>query len=170
MGRDKALIPVDGVPMARRVADALLAAGCDQVVAIGGDAEALAAIGLDVVHDELPGEGPVGGVLTALHALPDAEAVVVLACDLPWISSASIGLLVAAATTEGTLVAVARTDRLQPMCAAWRPESMGAIESAVASGERRLHAVIAELPSVEVRLPIGDLLNVNAPGDLPSSL
>ena len=37
MGRDKALLRVDGVPMAVRVATALRAGGADPVAAIGGD-------------------------------------------------------------------------------------------------------------------------------------
>ena len=41
MGRDKALLPVDGVPMAVRVATAMIAAGAHPVVALGGDADGL---------------------------------------------------------------------------------------------------------------------------------
>ena len=37
MGRDKATLPVDGVPMAARVADALRRAGAEPVLAVGGD-------------------------------------------------------------------------------------------------------------------------------------
>ena len=68
MGRDKALLPVGGVPMALRVADALRAAGADEVVAVGGDATALAALGLTVVPDDHPGAGPLAAIVTALAA------------------------------------------------------------------------------------------------------
>jgi molybdopterin-guanine dinucleotide biosynthesis protein A len=68
MGRDKALLPVGGVPMALRVADALRAAGADEVVAVGGDATALAALGLTVVPDDHPGVGPLAAIVTALAA------------------------------------------------------------------------------------------------------
>ena len=37
MGTDKALVEVDGVPMAERVAGALHAGGCAPVVFVGGD-------------------------------------------------------------------------------------------------------------------------------------
>src|SRR5205085_1408893 len=68
---------------AERVADALRAAGADPVVAIGGDEPALRALGLTVVADAHPGEGPLGGIITALEALGErAELVAVLACDL----------------------------------------------------------------------------------------
>ncbi|WP_434127450.1 molybdenum cofactor guanylyltransferase, partial [Enterococcus faecium] len=45
MGTDKALIEVDGGPLARRVANALRAAGADPVIAVGGDLEALGDLG-----------------------------------------------------------------------------------------------------------------------------
>ena len=45
MGRDKALIAVDGVLMAERVAQALTVGGCGEVVFVGGNAEALAVAG-----------------------------------------------------------------------------------------------------------------------------
>lgn len=53
MGRDKALIEIGGVPMARRVADALGAAGAAEVVAVGGSAPALRSLGLTVAPDDV---------------------------------------------------------------------------------------------------------------------
>jgi len=93
MGRDKALLTVDGTAMARRVADALTAAGAAEVFAVGGDLDALNAAGLRAVPDEHPGAGPLGGVLTALRAASH-EPVVVLSCDLVAPDAAVIGDLV----------------------------------------------------------------------------
>src|SRR5687768_5401850 len=81
MGADKALVEGDGLAMARRAADALWAAGATEVMAVGGDAQALGRLSLEVVRDLHPGEGPLGGILTALAAT-DEDVVVVLACDL----------------------------------------------------------------------------------------
>jgi molybdopterin-guanine dinucleotide biosynthesis protein A len=78
MGTDKALLEVDGVAMAVRVARALDAAGATEVMCIGGDAPALAALGLIVVTDRHPGDGPLGAVITALA---DADTPVELAGD-----------------------------------------------------------------------------------------
>src|SRR4051812_26176471 len=82
MGTDKALLEVDGLARARRVADALGDAGASRVVAVGGDAVQLERLSLEVVRDLPPGEGPLGGILAALETT-DEEVVVVLACDLP---------------------------------------------------------------------------------------
>ena len=172
MGTDKSLLPVDGVPMARRVADALIAGGCGRVVAVGGDPEGLAAVGLEVVPDGWPGEGPLGGVLTALRAIgPDADAVVVVACDMPYLSGATVSALVTALQADHALLAaVGRTDRIEPLCAVWRLSATATLADALAAGERRLHAVLAGLPVAEVAVPGADVVNINAPGDLGSSV
>src|SRR5690606_29827571 len=67
MGRDKALIEIDGRAMAVIVAATLVEAGCEPVVAVGGDAEQLTGLGLAFVPDVEPGAGPLGGVVGALE-------------------------------------------------------------------------------------------------------
>ena len=67
MGRDKALIALEGRALAVRVAEAVAAAGASGVVAVGGDLERLRAAGLAAVPDrDGPGAGPLAGILTAL--------------------------------------------------------------------------------------------------------
>ena len=165
MGRDKALVEVDGVPMARRVADALAMAGCAEVVAVGGDAAAIVGLGLDVLPDEFPGEGPLGGVITALRQWPGAGTVVVVACDLPHLTADSLSAVIAALTPE-RMAAIGRTDRLQPLVGAWRPQVLPVLEQQFAAGERKLQTVVRLFPTAEVALPAHDLTNVNTPDDL----
>lgn len=166
MGRDKALVPVHGAPMVMHVVSALRSAGCDPVQAIGGDAPALAALGLDVVGDGHPGEGPLGGVITALAASADSTvAVVVVACDLPHLTEHTLQAVMAALGDAD--VAVARTDRLQPMCAVWRRTVLQPLRDAFDAGERRVESVLSSLKFVEVPVNRQDLGNVNTPGDLP---
>jgi molybdenum cofactor guanylyltransferase len=165
MGRDKSLLAIDGVPMAVRVAEVLRAAGCTSVVAIGGDSVALAAAGLVVIADEYPGEGPLGGVITALAAHPDAAAVVVVACDLPAVRPASVCALLDG--VKGHDVAVATADRVQPVCAAWRPGVAATLRAMFEGGERRMLAALAALSQVAVAVAPHDLTNVNTLGDLP---
>ena len=100
MGTDKALLVVDGQPLAVIVADALRTAGADRVVAVGGDLDGLRALGLDAVPDLHAGEGPLGGILTALDATTE-DVVVVLACDLPGADPVAITTVVDAAGRRG---------------------------------------------------------------------
>ena len=168
MGRTKALIEIDGVAMADRVLAALRGVGARPVVVCGGDERELAPLGAPVVADPHPGEGPVGGVLGALgHLGPLADSVAVLACDLGLVDATTLAPLVeAAAGAPGRLV-VARTDRLEPMCAIWPSALRGDVAERFRAGERALHRVVAALDPVEVALDPDGLANINAPGDLP---
>src|SRR5262245_62947407 len=96
MGRDKALIPVGGTPMAQRVADALWVAGASDVVGVGREPGALASVGLATVPDDRPDAGPAAGIVTALARAGGDEMVMVVGCDLVAPSPAAMGVTVAA--------------------------------------------------------------------------
>jgi molybdopterin-guanine dinucleotide biosynthesis protein A len=164
MGRDKATMPVAGVPMAARVARALEAGGCSPVVLVGGG-DALDALGWPWVADLHPGEGPVGGLLTALAAV-GGDDVLVAACDLPDLDAATVAtVLAAAASNPGAEVVAAETERLEPMLAWWPATSTPLVQERFDRGVRALHDVIGGLAAVRQAVPAGALRNVNRPGD-----
>lgn len=171
MGRDKATLDVDGVPMAARVAAALRAAGCTSVVAIGGDRVGLAALGLDRVDDDHPGEGPLGGILTALRwfrsSTADAAAtrLVVVSCDVPWLTAEVVRQLIDAAAPANAVV-VAHSTRREPLCAVWPLPAPAALVAAFAAGERAVHRALAVMEVVEVGVDPVALRNVNTPADV----
>ena len=168
MGRTKALIEVDGVPMALRVADALVAGGCTQVVLVGGDADELSPLNIAVIADLHPGDGPLGGVLTAIGHAGSSDDVIVVACDLPHLRATAVAALVsAAAESPAADVVVAHTDRREPACALWRARAAPALQQAFDGGTRALHQVFGGLVIVDVDVDPGELVNVNRPGDVP---
>jgi len=178
MGRNKALVDVDGTPLADRVATALRRGGCDPVVAIGGDPDALAALTVPVVPDRRPGQGPLGGILDGLELFdvtdgsalgPPTGWMLAVACDLPDLTPAVVQELTAvgAATTPGAVdVVVARTHRLEPAVAMWSLASRPAVSAMYQGGERAVHRVIRALRHVEVDVDAAALRNVNTPDDL----
>lgn len=183
MGRDKALLEVEGQAMAVRVAAALVDAGADPVVAVGGDADALAAVGLEVVADETPGEGPLGGLVTALAVAP-RPIVFAAACDLVSPSASAIAATVDALVAEPEdtgdtgqrgLPAVAVPvvgGRRQWMHAAWRTAAERPLRAAFAAGERAVHAAVAagRLRVVDLELPDAAVADADSPADLPGAL
>jgi molybdopterin-guanine dinucleotide biosynthesis protein A len=136
MGRDKALIELDGVPMALRVARAATEAGAREVLTVGG-----ADVGLRYVPDQAPGEGPLGGLLTALDALPD-DVVLVVSCDLVAPSPAAMATTVARLEAD---VAVPRPADGPPqwLHAAWRRGVAETLRARFAAGERSIHRAVA---------------------------
>lgn len=167
MGRDKATLVVDGAPMVSRVAGRLTEAGCQPVLCVGGDGDALRALGFDVITDRWPGEGPLGGLLSAMHALPDSDLMVV-ACDLPDLDAATVTALLEAPLAD---VAVANSGRPQPLCARWSAAARGPVAAAFERGERSMHAAIESIVDadgtvVEVLVSPRSMRNVNRPEDL----
>lgn len=164
MGTDKALIEIDGIPMAERVARVLEAAGCDPVVFIGGD-PALADSGRRHVPDRWPGEGPIGGVITALAAVFRSDVVVVAACDLPDLTVDAVRAVIGDEPDPDT-IRVGDSGRIEPMLACW-PTSLGR-DTDPASGPITgpLHAWIAAHNAVRVPVDPAAVRNVNRPGDL----
>lgn len=175
MGRTKALIEVDGVAMAARVAMALRDAGCVSVLAYGGDPGELASLGIPVRPDRHPGSGPLGGVLGALELFapePDEpddgpDGVFVVACDLPALKGSDLARMVdAARRNPAANVIVARTSAIEPACAIWRRSAIERIRNCFDEGERALHVAIGRLDSLEVELDPAALRNINTPEDL----
>jgi molybdopterin-guanine dinucleotide biosynthesis protein A len=165
MGRDKALLAVGGVPLALRVAGALREAGAAPVVAVGGDGAALRDLGLTWWPDQHPGEGPLGGLLTAFAARGDAAIVVALATDLPYVTATTVTALVDA--VRGHDAALASTGRREPLCAAWQVRTSAPVLAlAYAGGERAVHRALGGLDVVEVPVTSDELRNVNTPQDL----
>jgi molybdopterin-guanine dinucleotide biosynthesis protein A len=165
MGRDKALLPVSGRPLALTVAEALRAAGAARVLAVGGDEAALTALGLEVVADRHPGEGPLGGILTALAATED-EVVVALACDLPNADPGAVQAVVGA-LGDADVAAPRRGGRLELLHAAWARRSEAHLAEAFAAGERAVHRAVQGMAVAEVEgLDDRHLDDVDEPEDL----
>ena len=164
MGTDKALVEIDGVPMAERVARVLEAAGCDPVVFVGGD-PVLAALGRRHVPDRWPGEGPVGGVVTALYALEDAHAVLVAGCDLPDLTVETVAAVIGT-EQQRTEIRVANSGLMEPALACWPISLRRDIEHTFERGTRALHHVITDRMGVHVPVDITAVRNVNRPNDL----
>ena len=151
MGTDKALLEVDGQPMAVRVAEAMGAAGAARVIAVGGDAAELRAAGLEVVPDRWRGAGPLGGIVTALEAA-DAPITLVAGCDLVQPTPAAMRAVVEALAADPSVdVAVAVTERPQWAHAAWRARAIGPLREALDRGERAVHRAASALAIAQVR-------------------
>ncbi|MEM9202578.1 MAG: molybdenum cofactor guanylyltransferase [Actinomycetota bacterium] len=148
MGRDKAFIEVDGVSMLDRAMTALSNATADPVVVVGGDRDRIEAAGHRFVEDRYPGEGPLGGVITALDAL-DTELVVVLACDLLAASPVAISSLIGTIGDADLVVPVVE-GHAQWLHTVWRRSTRSSLAQAFADGERAPRRAIDGLSVIEV--------------------
>ena len=169
MGRDKAFAPFGGRPLAEIARCALTEAGAVEVFSIGGDEARLARLGFTTVRDDDAGEGPLGGLLTALRVAA-LDWVAVLACDLPRASPRTVQELLEHAGEETDVVVPLLEGRPQPAHALWRRDCRGILDPLFAAGERRLGAAVDHVRArlVTVCDPT-TLQDVDTPGDLHRS-
>jgi molybdenum cofactor guanylyltransferase len=88
-----------------------------------------------LIVDSVAGEGPIVGIRSALAAYP-AVAWLVLACDLPFLSDATLSHLLRERAAAGLATAYRSShDGLpEPLCAIWEPAAAAALADYQASG------------------------------------
>jgi molybdopterin-guanine dinucleotide biosynthesis protein A len=164
MGRDKALLPFRGATLAGTVAEAVgAAAGSVRLVGSLSYGE----LGYGIVPDGYPGEGPLGGILTALDHSP-ADWNLIVACDMPALSADFLRQLLdaAGASGAGVLLPADPSGRLQPLCAVYHRSSRQGLGAAFARGVRKVAEALEEVACAPG--PITEAFyfqNVNTPED-----
>ena len=132
--------------------------------------------GLRVVPDLVPGAGPLGGIYTAIRAASPGR-VLVVACDMPFLTAPFLGRLVA--ECAGVDAVVPRTaDGFHPLCAVYAPSAEAAIGRRVQGGQLKVLDALAELKVREIGPeeiapydPDGTLfVNINTPDDYQRAL
>jgi molybdenum cofactor guanylyltransferase len=165
MGRDKALLPFHGRPLVAAVAGAVAAAAGSATLV--GNPVLSTVTGFPALPDAFPGEGPLGGILTALrHTAADWNLIV--ACDMPELTAPFLAALLDAAQfcDCDVLLPVSQGGLVEPLCAVWHRRVSGAVETAFAAGVRKITAALAGLRSVPYRVTeITPFQNVNTPED-----
>jgi molybdopterin-guanine dinucleotide biosynthesis protein A len=143
MGREKALLEVDGAPLWRRQRDLLVAAGAAEVYVSVRPEQAWAREGkfAGLLFDDLPNAGPISGITAALERTTRGH-VLVLAVDLPQMNAEWLRRL----TTEATpgVGAVGRRENFfEPLAAIYPREMMPLFWEAVAGAQYALQPVLA---------------------------
>lgn len=138
MGADKAFVTLDGQTLLARALEVARAVTAD--VRIVGDGAKFAAFA-PVVEDVFRGCGPLGGIHAALRASA-AGLNLILAVDVPFVSSALLEFLIERARGCSAIVTVARSGRrFQPLCAVYRREFAEAAERALGEGRYKIDAL-----------------------------
>jgi molybdopterin-guanine dinucleotide biosynthesis protein A len=173
MGRDKARLEWENVPMAKRVADAL--GSCIERVRIVLRPDAANPTELERIDDVRDARAPIVGIHAALRAC-EAPAVIVAACDLPELDPRVVLALLSLVPVEGGADVVApETDSgPEPLLAVYRPRILPVVERRIEAGTLALHELLDEAQTLVVPAEIlrsidpelRSLRNVNRPADL----
>jgi len=155
MKRDKAWLEIDGVPMIERaVAAAKPAAGRLGIIVNAANpqieryqklAESCEARVIFDLHEHL---GPLGGIHTALAHCVAGESALVLACDLPFITTEFLSFLCdvhqsrnpqsAIPESQSVTVPLDQSSRLQPLAAIYDQSLEATVGQMLAANELRV--------------------------------
>lgn len=175
-GKDKGLLTICGHPAAVRPL-ALLKPLCDySFISANRNQERYALLGANAVISDLrPGfEGPLAGIEAAqsvLESLHDVQKLLLLPCDLPFLSQEVPRQLLKALETrpELDIVYASTGGRAHYLCAAMRTRILKNPNDALNQGNRAVHRWYRQEASAELRF-YGALaegfVNINRPEDL----
>jgi molybdopterin-guanine dinucleotide biosynthesis protein A len=150
MGRDKALLEISGVPLALRAARMM--EPLVRRVTLIGPLERYDAPGLNVVPDDEPGQGPLGGIATALR-VTECDWNLVAGCDMPYLTAEWLEYLIgeALAAPADVLLPVSAHGRDEPLCAMYHRRCGPAVRVELGMGIRKVTTGLAGL--VVAKLP-----------------
>lgn len=140
MGRDKASLPFGEGTLLERVI-ARLRPVVQEIVVVGPEGIAVPP-GVVLVHDRVPGQGPLGGIAAGLAAVRASYAFVT-ACDAPFLAPELVrGLLDLAHGYEATVPVVA--DATMPLAAVYGFAALPVVERMLEAGDLRARALAGE--------------------------
>ena len=165
-GADKAALEVDGATLLERALVATAAAG--EVVVVGSPAPTSRPV--TWTREEPPGGGPAAGLLAGIDALRrPSELVAVLAVDMPRVTGATFGRLVAALRddADGVLL-VDEGGRRQLLCGVYRTGALHSARPATSADEVGLpvRRLLGPLRLVEVPAVADEARDVDTWEDL----
>lgn len=171
MGRDKALIELDGRTLVEHVVERLRAVSDDVFVVTKRPGE-LEHLGLRVVEDGSDVHTPLVGIARALRAAVHPY-VFVCACDMPFVSPNLIRLIASGAAAHDVAVP-RRSSRPEPSHAVWSADVAPALDACLSAGERAVYRVLDTLSVAWIDEddwstvdPSGSsFVNLNTPADL----
>lgn len=175
MGQPKALLPFDGEPLIAHVVNTMRRVA-DEIVVVAAPGQELPPLAAAIVRDEVPHQGPVGGIVYGLRALT-RETAFVTACDSAFLNVQLIEYLLGA--REGfDAVVPCWGGRLQPLHAVYARSVLPHLEAQLARGELRPVRLFDAVPTRrveedEVRRidPEGwSFFNMNTPDDYARAL
>ncbi|MGA7521411.1 MAG: molybdenum cofactor guanylyltransferase [Acidobacteriaceae bacterium] len=170
MGRDKALLLLDGTPLIAHAVNLLRGLGLSPRIC--GSRPDLARFA-EVIADSFPLCGPLAGMEAAL-AVSDTELNLFLPVDLPALPAAFLRWLLARADASQAVATIPVVgNRLQPLCAAYSRRLLDGIRRSVTAGDYKvMDAVRAAAASLREPVDLFDVETVTATfdaGDWPSS-
>ncbi len=143
MGLDKAILPFGESTLLVHAAQTLAQVSAPVAVVTDRRDRYMLPDEILILVDAYPNAGPLGGIITALAALPEGYHLAT-ACDMPRLKAEILRLLLREA--QGYDAAVPEiAGRLEPLCAVYHSRCLPPLMEQFDSGERALHRSLRKL-------------------------
>jgi molybdopterin-guanine dinucleotide biosynthesis protein A len=168
MGSDKARADSGGRALALRVADK--AAVVCGTISLVGDPAIYGDLGLPVIADRFPGQGPLAGIEAALAAT-GADSNLIVACDMPALDENLLEELFAMSGEAACVLPRHDDGKVEPLCAIYRRRCLPVVREALKTGVRKVTDALRLLENhglairyIRVSSP-ASFANLNTPED-----
>ncbi len=164
MGRDKAFIDFDGVPLVARVIERVSNI-CSEVIIVTNNPDAYAPTlgglgGARIIGDVYPGKGSLGGIFSGLKAARD-DHILAVACDMPFLNEDLMRYMISLAPGFDLVIAHAHDPSGRTPRGARDNGNLNWVDRPIAKEVdlHPMHAVYSKscLAPIEERLLAGDL-------------
>ena len=171
MGRDKAFIEIDGIPIIQRIYD-LFQKIFNEIIIVTNQKELYSDFRANIVSDLIENYGALGGLYTGLFYSSNPYSFCV-ACDMPFLKVSLIQFLVQRA--NGYDVIVPKTaDGLQPLHAIYSKNCLPSIKHLIEIGKYKIidfyslvnTRIIEEPEFIHLDVTKESFININTPGEL----
>jgi molybdopterin-guanine dinucleotide biosynthesis protein A len=166
---DKTLVPVLGRPLVSYTVDGIAPQVGRIVLSCGRDPETYASLGHTVISDATPGDGPLGGITSALPAVA-SDWILVYPGDAPFPDQALVARLGPAADSRG--LAVPRTgDQRQHLVMLLSRAMAAELAAWYEAGGRAVRRWLdgCDVAAVDMSDVAESFFNVNTPADLAAA-
>ena len=113
---------------------------------------AITAANLEIIEDRWPGEGPLGGIITALQHTaatdPSAEWNLILSCDMPFLTAEWLQFLVdyaRASAPEIEVILPHSAHGPEPLCACYRTSAAEPLKNVFDRGVRKVTQALQQV-------------------------
>jgi len=139
MRREKSLLPVNGRTLIETVI-AQIGPHFDEILVSTVAKEKFAFLRLPLIEDEMPGQGPLMAILSALRV--SAHAVnFILACDIPFIHIPFMQEILSLARAHDIVVPRYNDGKFEPLFAAYNRAIIPLIEKHIAGGNLKISSL-----------------------------
>lgn len=156
MGSEKGLVLFRGKAMIEYAVEALLPV-CDQII-ISANSSSYAHLGFEVVKDEFPDSGPMGGIYSGLKKSKN-EVNFLLSCDMPFITSNEIYHILELGKDCDIAVPWHETARFEPLCAVYKKSLLPEFERYLRAGKLKMVELIQNVNAKKILTGKEGLLN-----------